>query len=52
MFTKRYNAMPADMVDTIKEYLPPTIRDTLTGEALYEVCQDVYRSLRAFSETQ
>lgn len=43
--TKRFNAMPPDMVDTVKEYLPPAIRDTLTGEDLYEACQNVYRSL-------
>lgn len=41
----RFKAMPPDMIDTIAEYLPPSVRSTLNGEALYEACQEVYRRM-------
>lgn len=41
----RFKAMPPDMVDTMIEYLPPSVRNTLEGEALYEACQEVYRRM-------
>lgn len=41
----RFKAMPPDMIDTIAEYLPPSVRSTLNEEALYEACQEVYRRM-------
>lgn len=41
----RFKAMPPDMIDTIAEYLPPSVCSTLNGEALYEACQEVYRRM-------
>lgn len=41
----RFKAMPPDMIDTIAEYLPPSVCSTLNGEALYEACQEVYRRI-------
>lgn len=43
--TKKFNAMPPDMYETMLEYIPPYQRETLTGDELYAACEEAYRGM-------